>query len=158
MFCLASEEKDPIQNMQLSSSAKKALEELKAKEEAEKAKAEAEAKAKAEEDAANGFECDTELVEDTTGGFTFSGGVRKLVKVKPGKKTSKKGYVRLVTTLGNLNLELHCDLVPKTCENFLGLCERGYYRNVIFHRLIKNFMVCPLSFCELIVYLLLFSH
>jgi cyclophilin family peptidyl-prolyl cis-trans isomerase len=41
--------------------------------------------------------------------------------------------------------QLRCDLVPKTCENFLGLCAKGYYNNVIFHRLIRNFMVCPLS-------------
>lgn len=31
--------------------------------------------------------------------------------------------------------------MPKTCENFLGLCAKGYYNGVIFHRLIRNFMV-----------------
>lgn len=31
-------------------------------------------------------------------------------------KTDQKGYVRLVTSMGDINLELHCDLVPKTCE------------------------------------------
>ena len=35
----------------------------------------------------------------------------------------KKGYVRLTTTHGDLNIELHCNIVPLTCENFLGLCE-----------------------------------
>lgn len=53
----------------------------------------------------------------------------------------KKGYVRLVTNMGNLNLELHCDKVPKTCDNFMTLCKRGYYDGVKFHRLIKHFMV-----------------
>jgi len=48
---------------------------------------------------------------------------------------------RITTTLGDLNIELHCDLVPKTTENFIGLCEKGYYDNTIFHRLIPNFMV-----------------
>ncbi|CAN8005286.1 unnamed protein product, partial [Ixodes pacificus] len=38
----------------------------------------------------------------------------------------KKGYIQLQTTHGNLNLELFCDMVPKTCENFLGLCKKGY--------------------------------
>ena len=28
-----------------------------------------------------------------------------------------------------------------TCENFITLCERGYYRSLPFHRIIKNFMV-----------------
>lgn len=53
----------------------------------------------------------------------------------------KKGYVRLVTSHGNLNLELHCDQVTKTCDNFMTLCKRGYYDGVKFHRLIKHFMV-----------------
>lgn len=47
----------------------------------------------------------------------------------------------MVTSLGTLNLEIHCDLVPKTSENFLGLCSQGKYNNTVFHRLIKNFMV-----------------
>lgn len=53
----------------------------------------------------------------------------------------KKGYVRLITNLGNLNLELHCDTVTKTCDNFITLCKRGYYDGTKFHRLIKNFMI-----------------
>eukprot|EP01133_Synstelium_polycarpum_P003567 gene3567-4080_t len=60
---------------------------------------------------------------------------------KPGKKTKNKGYVRIKTNVGDLNVQLHCDLVPKACENFLELCEDGYYNGLIFHRLIKNFMV-----------------
>ena len=56
-------------------------------------------------------------------------------------KVKKKGYVRLVTNLGNINLELYCDQTPKTCDNFLRLCKKEYYNNVIFHRLIKNFMI-----------------
>ena len=30
------------------------------------------------------------------------------------KKLGKKGYVRLRTTMGDLNVELHCDLVPES--------------------------------------------
>lgn len=52
-----------------------------------------------------------------------------------------KGYVRLVTNFGPLNLELHCDKAPKTCYNFLTLCRRGYYTDTIFHRNIPGFMV-----------------
>ncbi len=49
--------------------------------------------------------------------------------------------MRLHTNLGDLNIELHCDLVPRTAENFLALSEMGYYDNVPFHRSIKNFMI-----------------
>uniref|UniRef100_A0A8C6M2E2 RING-type E3 ubiquitin-protein ligase PPIL2 n=1 Tax=Nothobranchius furzeri TaxID=105023 RepID=A0A8C6M2E2_NOTFU len=53
----------------------------------------------------------------------------------------KKGYVRLHTNVGDLNLELHCDKVPKAGENFIRLCKKGYYDGTIFHRSIRNFMV-----------------
>nr|WMV69930.1 peptidyl-prolyl cis-trans isomerase-like 3 [Euglena gracilis]BDX17146.1 RING-type E3 ubiquitin-protein ligase PPIL3A [Euglena gracilis] len=47
----------------------------------------------------------------------------------------------LHTTLGDLKLELHCSLVPKTAENFLALCASGYYDGTKFHRSVKNFIV-----------------
>ncbi|XP_025254579.1 RING-type E3 ubiquitin-protein ligase PPIL2 isoform X4 [Theropithecus gelada] len=53
----------------------------------------------------------------------------------------KKGYVRLHTNKGDLNLELHCDLTPKTCENFIRLCKKHYYNGTIFHRSIRNFVI-----------------
>jgi peptidyl-prolyl cis-trans isomerase-like protein 2 len=56
-------------------------------------------------------------------------------------KVKKKGYVRLHTSLGDLNLELHCEMLPLACENFLRHCGDGYYDNCIFHRSIRNFMI-----------------
>ncbi|XP_032899417.1 RING-type E3 ubiquitin-protein ligase PPIL2 [Amblyraja radiata] len=53
----------------------------------------------------------------------------------------KKGYVRLHTTKGDLNLELHCEMTPKACENFIKLCKKGYYNGTKFHRSIRNFMI-----------------
>jgi peptidyl-prolyl cis-trans isomerase-like protein 2 len=53
----------------------------------------------------------------------------------------QKGYVQLQTSHGSINVELHCDSVPMTCENFITLCERNYYRGLPFHRIIKNFML-----------------
>ncbi|KAB1214909.1 Peptidyl-prolyl cis-trans isomerase-like 2 [Morella rubra] len=61
--------------------------------------------------------------------------------VKVEKNPKKKGYVQLHTTHGDLNIELHCDITPRTCENFITLCERGYYNGVSFHRNIRNFMI-----------------
>uniref|UniRef100_A0A915KPW1 RING-type E3 ubiquitin-protein ligase PPIL2 n=1 Tax=Romanomermis culicivorax TaxID=13658 RepID=A0A915KPW1_ROMCU len=57
------------------------------------------------------------------------------------RRVSKKGYVRLVTNFGQLNFELHCDMTPKTCDNFIKHCKTGYYKNTKFHRSIKNFMI-----------------
>jgi len=45
------------------------------------------------------------------------------------------------TTQGNIELELRSDLAPKTVENFVGLIKKGYYNGIIFHRIIKNFMI-----------------
>lgn len=57
------------------------------------------------------------------------------------ERVKKKGYVRLITNFGALNLELNCDLVPKTCENFIKHCQNGYYDGTKFHRSIRNFMI-----------------
>jgi peptidyl-prolyl cis-trans isomerase-like 1 len=38
-------------------------------------------------------------------------------------------------------VELYNEHAPKTCENFRGLAERGYYDGVVFHRIIKDFMI-----------------
>ncbi|XP_076452779.1 RING-type E3 ubiquitin-protein ligase PPIL2-like [Babylonia areolata] len=57
------------------------------------------------------------------------------------ERVRKKGYVRLMTSKGPLNVELHCDMVPRTCENFLTLCARRYYDGTVFHRSIRNFII-----------------
>lgn len=49
--------------------------------------------------------------------------------------------VTLKTDVGDIKIELHCELCPKSCENFLALCASGYYDNCIFHRNMKGFMV-----------------
>ncbi|KAJ3702865.1 hypothetical protein LUZ61_006570 [Rhynchospora tenuis] len=61
--------------------------------------------------------------------------------IKVERNPKKKGYVQLHTTHGDLNIELHCDITPRTCENFITHCENGYYNGVIFHRSIRNFMI-----------------
>ena len=57
------------------------------------------------------------------------------------RQLKKKGYVRLRTNQGDVTLELHCDIVPRTCANFLGLCAAGKYNGSLFHRLIPKFMI-----------------
>mmetsp|Transcript_13526 Transcript_13526/g.38708 ORF Transcript_13526/g.38708 Transcript_13526/m.38708 type:complete len:354 (+) Transcript_13526:459-1520(+) len=57
------------------------------------------------------------------------------------KRRKKKGFVRLTTTKGVLDLEVHADIAPRTATNFLGLVEAGKYDGSVFHRSIKNFMV-----------------
>ncbi|KAF9134592.1 Peptidyl-prolyl cis-trans isomerase cyp15 [Mortierella sp. 14UC] len=47
----------------------------------------------------------------------------------------------LRTTMGDIQIKLFPELVPKTVENFVTHSRNGYYDNVIFHRIIKAFML-----------------
>jgi cyclophilin family peptidyl-prolyl cis-trans isomerase len=45
------------------------------------------------------------------------------------------------TNKGAIKFELLESDAPKTTENFITLAQRGYYDGVIFHRVIKGFMI-----------------
>jgi len=49
--------------------------------------------------------------------------------------------VVLETNQGAIEIKLMPDVAPKACENFIGLVQKGYYEGIIFHRVIKNFMI-----------------
>ncbi len=49
--------------------------------------------------------------------------------------------VVLKTNQGDIELQLYPKVAPKACENFETLVKRGYYDGIIFHRVIKNFMI-----------------
>ena len=49
--------------------------------------------------------------------------------------------VKLVTTLGELVVELDSEKAPKTVENFLQYVKDKHYDGTVFHRVIDNFMV-----------------
>ncbi|CAG8444879.1 5545_t:CDS:10 [Acaulospora morrowiae] len=47
----------------------------------------------------------------------------------------------LRTTLGDIHIRLFPEYAPKAVENFVTHSKNGYYNNVIFHRVIKGFMI-----------------
>jgi peptidylprolyl isomerase len=49
--------------------------------------------------------------------------------------------VTLETTQGNIVIKLYPDTAPKACQNFVGLVRKGYYNGIVFHRIIKGFMI-----------------
>ncbi|MCR5705637.1 MAG: peptidylprolyl isomerase [Acholeplasmatales bacterium] len=50
--------------------------------------------------------------------------------------------VRLsIKDFGTIELELFASVAPKTCENFLQLVDKKFYDGLIFHRIIKGFMI-----------------
>jgi len=56
------------------------------------------------------------------------------------KKKDRRRDVELVTTHGNIILRLY-DSTPLHRDNFLRLVKSGYYDSLLFHRVIKNFMI-----------------
>lgn len=47
----------------------------------------------------------------------------------------------LNTNKGAIDLQLFPELAPKTVENFVGLAKDNYYDGIVFHRVIKDFMI-----------------
>jgi peptidyl-prolyl cis-trans isomerase B (cyclophilin B) len=61
---------------------------------------------------------------------------------------SKNYTVELSTTKGPIRLEFFPDKAPGHVKNFLALAKIGFYDGLVFHRVIKGFMIqggCPLG-------------
>ena len=54
---------------------------------------------------------------------------------------NSKYSAELETSLGNIVIELFTETSPITVNNFVTLSNDGYYNDVIFHRVIKGFMI-----------------
>ncbi|RKY31828.1 MAG: peptidylprolyl isomerase [Candidatus Omnitrophota bacterium] len=53
----------------------------------------------------------------------------------------KNKNVVLETNQGAIEIKLMPEAAPKACENFIKLVNKGYYNGLIFHRVIKDFMI-----------------
>ena len=54
---------------------------------------------------------------------------------------SVQASLTIHTSMGDITVQLFPEETPNTCENFVGHAKSGYYNNVIFHRVIKDFML-----------------
>ena len=54
---------------------------------------------------------------------------------------SEKPTVVIETSLGAITVELDAAKAPVSVENFLKYVDKGFYDNVVFHRVIPGFMV-----------------
>lgn len=57
------------------------------------------------------------------------------------KEQASNPVVVFETNQGTIEIKLFPEFAPKTCENMIGLIEKGYYNGIIFHRVIKDFML-----------------
>jgi cyclophilin family peptidyl-prolyl cis-trans isomerase len=56
-------------------------------------------------------------------------------------KENEQLAATIETSLGKIEIQLYAKEAPKTVKNFVGLALEGYYNGVIFHRVIKDFMI-----------------
>jgi len=64
-----------------------------------------------------------------------------VIAIYSGCSAVDKKTVTLETNQGIIEVELLPEVAPKACENFTKLVEKGYYNGLIFHRVIKGFMI-----------------
>ncbi len=53
----------------------------------------------------------------------------------------EKSILIIKTGKGDIKVKLFPEVAPLACENFIGLAEKGYYNGLIFHRVIRDFMI-----------------
>ena len=49
--------------------------------------------------------------------------------------------ITLQTNLGDITFDTYDADAPKAVDNFVTLAKKGFYKNLIFHRVIKGFMI-----------------
>jgi dolichyl-diphosphooligosaccharide---protein glycosyltransferase len=50
-------------------------------------------------------------------------------------------YAKLGTSQGTIEVELYYNATPKTVANFVSLAESGFYNDLVWHRIIKGFVI-----------------
>ena len=59
----------------------------------------------------------------------------------PSQLKNRMHQITLQTNLGDITFETYDADAPKAVQNFITLAQKGFYKNVIFHRVIKGFMI-----------------
>jgi len=50
-------------------------------------------------------------------------------------------YARINTSMGAIEVELFPSAAPKTVSNFVNLANSGFYDNLVWHRIVKGFVI-----------------
>jgi peptidyl-prolyl cis-trans isomerase B (cyclophilin B) len=99
--------------------------------------------------------CGTDSKDNTANGDTATNdGAATTEQKDDGQKVESGDYpqlssevaenerlVEMNTSMGSIKIKLFPEHAPKAVENFIKLSEDGYYNGVIFHRVIKDFMI-----------------
>ena len=74
-------------------------------------------------------------------GLTLSVNANEVKKEVVKATVAKSPMVVIETNVGKIEVKLYAKKSPLAVENFLGLVKKGYYDGIIFHRVIKGFMI-----------------
>lgn len=87
------------------------------------------------------------IVVVLVGAFYLMGNMSGNIREKTGKNVNENSSynaslnnVVLETNMGDIVLQLYSDM-PITTGNFKSLVSKGFYNNVVFHRVISDFMI-----------------
>lgn len=76
-----------------------------------------------------------------------------LLSLLPSKVTAADNpQVVLVTTHGEIQIELLPKFSPRHVSNFLALIDENFYEGLVFHRVIPNFMIQAGGYAENLTY------
>ena len=64
-----------------------------------------------------------------------------LTKVNNNSQKNAMHNITIETNKGKIVFETYDADAPKTVQNFITLAEKGFYNGIIFHRVIKDFMI-----------------
>ena len=73
------------------------------------------------------------------GGFIYAWGLKP--DMSKTQTASKNRIAVIATNMGTMEFEIYEDKVPITANNFISLANRGFYNGLIFHRVVKGFVI-----------------
>lgn len=82
------------------------------------------------------LECWSDEPDSSTAGFPQFPGVPEMMI-----DTSKAYFAEIETNRGTIVVQLYADVAPVTVNNFVCLATNDYFDGVIFHRVIRDFMI-----------------
>jgi len=82
-----------------------------------------------------------QTTKDTVKKGTDDGDAPSDTDSKTDNKKSDLKIVKFETSMGTFKAKLYTDKAPITTKNFIDLVNKGFYNGVIFHRVIKGFMI-----------------
>ncbi|CAM8898229.1 hypothetical protein QQ045_026350 [Rhodiola kirilowii] len=56
-------------------------------------------------------------------------------------KVDVPGFATFITSKGDITVELYKESSPEIVDKFIDLCQRGHFKAIPFHRVIKNYVI-----------------